>query len=83
MWLLEFMVPMSAIKDKRNCLSPGPNPLVYGVPLGSILGAALFTLYFQPLSHVISDHDSMNVTFTSMLMVLCSHKVHHLINFVL
>ena len=52
----------SYLTDRTQCVQVGdlkskPSPLLYGVPQGSVLGPVLFSLYIQPLSTLLKDHD--------------------------
>ena len=52
----------SYLTDRTQCVQVGdfqskPNPLLYGVPQGSVLGPILFSLYIQPLSDLLKRHE--------------------------
>ena len=54
-WFKSYLTDRSQRIKLGNCLS-SKSDLSFGVPLGSVLGPLLFTLYTTPLSSLISGH---------------------------
>lgn len=56
LWLNSYLSER-AHQVKIGDLISSPLPIKYGVPQGSVLGPVLFSLYVQPLSLLIHEHD--------------------------
>ena len=72
----------SYLSDRVQCIKIGSilsdtKKLLYGVPLGSVLGPIFFSLYITPLSKVIQNHPGISYHFyvdDTQLYVHLTHK---------
>ena len=55
-WFSSYLTGRTQCVQVGNLMSKSC-PLLYGVPQGSVLGPLLFSLYIQPLSALLKEHD--------------------------